>query len=67
MMERMKILEANTDLLLLLLFHTLLSFYNVLPSAVVFLAVRLLVLYDKAVAGILIVVVVFVFFNFRFY
>jgi hypothetical protein len=71
MMEMIKILEANTDLFLylFLLFDALLSFYNVLPSVVVFFAVRLLVLHDKAVAGIFsfFIIVVFIFFNFCFY
>jgi hypothetical protein len=48
MMEMIKILEANTDLFLLL--HALLSLHNVLPPVVVFLAVRLIVLH--AVLGI---------------
>jgi hypothetical protein len=68
MMEMIKILEANTDLLLLL-FDALLSLHNVLPPVVVFFAVGLLVLHDKAVAGILsfILIVVVFFFNFCFY
>ena len=49
MMEMIKILEANTDLFLLL-FDALLSLHNVLPPVVIFLAVRLLVLH--AVLGI---------------